>query len=148
VRLLPGRPVAVTVTQLRWYERSVGHGVYWLGPRTGFTYELTETARHETYLRYLPAGVPVGSSSPDYTTIGTYPAANAYAAVLAGAKGTGRVTKSVSYAGVASWSVRHPTSVYLAYPRLPYLIEVYNPVPATAHSLAFSGDIQPVGTGY
>lgn len=148
MRLLPGRPLAVTATQLRWYERSVGHGVYWLGPRSGFTYELTETARHDTYLRYLPASVPVDSSSPDYTTIGTYPAANAYAAVLAGAKGTGQVTRAVSYAGVASWSARHPTSVYLAYPRLPYLIEVYNPVPATARSLAFSGDIQPVGTGY
>ena len=148
VRLLPDRAVAVTQAQLSWYERSVGHDVYWLGPRAGITYELTETAAHDTYLRYLPAGVAVGSRSPDYTAIGTYPATNAYAAVLASAREKGRVTKPIADSGMASWSAGHPTSVYLAYPRLPYLIEVYNPVAATAHSLALSGVIQPVGTGY
>jgi hypothetical protein len=146
--LLPGRAVAVTPTQLSWYERSVGHMVYWLGPRAGFTYELTETAAHDTYLRYLPAGVPIGTRHPSYTVVGTYPAVNAYAAVGADAGDRGQVTRSVSYSGLASWSVRHPTSVYLAYPRLPYLIEIYNPVVATAHSLALSGALEPVRTGY
>ena len=148
VRLLPGKAVAVTQAQLSWYERSVGHGVYWLGPRAGFTYELTETAAHDTYLRYLPGGAAVGSRSPDYTAIGTYPATNAYAAVLASAREKGRVTKPVANSGVASWSTGHSTSIYLAYPRLPYLIEVYDPVAATARSLALAGVIQPVDTGY
>jgi hypothetical protein len=146
--LLPGKAVVVTPTQLSWYERSVGHDVYWLGPRAGFTYELTETAAHDTYLRYLPAGVPVGSRRPDYTAVGTYPAVNAYAALGADARDKGQVMKSVSYSGLASWSVRHPTSVYLAYPRLPYLIEIYNPVAATARSLALSGALEPVRAGY
>jgi hypothetical protein len=146
--LVPGKAVAVTPTELSWYERSVGHDVYWLGPRTGFTYELTETAAHDTYLRYLPPGAAVGNHSPDYTVIGTYPATNAYAAVLADSRDSGQTTKSVSYSGLASWSARHPTSVYLAYPRLPYLIEIYDPVAATAHSLALSGALEPVRAGY
>jgi len=147
-RLLPGRAVAVTPAELSYYEKSIGHSVYWLGPRAGYTYELTETAAHDTYLRYLPAGAAVGSHSPDYTVIGTYPAGNAYAAVLAGARSGGQTTRPVSYSGVASWSVRHPTSVYLAYPNLPYLIEIYNPVAATARSLALSGALEPVRAGY
>jgi hypothetical protein len=145
--LRANRAIAVTPSQLSYYERSIGHNVYWLGPRAGFTYELTETAAHDTYLRYLPAGVAVGDPRPDYTVIGTYPAPNAYAAVRASAKDTGRTAQSVPYSGLASWSKQHPTSVYLAYPDLPYLIEIYNPAAATAHSLALSGALEPVRAG-
>lgn len=137
----------MTPTQLGYYEKSVGHNVYWLGPRTGFTYELTETAAHDTYLRYLPAGVAIGDRSPDYTVVGTYPAPNAYTAVQASASERGQTTRSVPHSGLASWSAAHPTSVYLTYPDLPYLIEVYNPMAATARSLALSGELEPVSAG-
>jgi hypothetical protein len=147
VNLQADKPVAVTPAQLSYYEKSVGHDVYWLGPRSGFVYELTETAAHDTYLRYLPAGVAVGSHPRDYTVIGTYPAPNAYVAVRASARDRGQATRPVPYSGLASWSARHPTSVYLAYPHLPYLVEIYNPLPATARSLALSGALEPVRAG-
>ena len=58
-------------------------------PFAGFTYELTETSNHDSCIRYLPAGVAVGVKVAKYTTVGTYPAANAYTALLANVKNDG-----------------------------------------------------------
>ena len=56
---------------------ALGIPIYWAGKRAGVTYELTKTADNRVFIRYLPAGVPIGSSKP-YLTIGTYPLSNAF----------------------------------------------------------------------
>jgi hypothetical protein len=143
-KLLPGVAVAATQSQLVYYEGTVKHPVYWIGPFKGFTYELTETSNFDSYIRYLPAGVAVGIRLPKYTTVGTYPSANAYAAVKADIKKKGWISHAVSYKGIAAENDKHPTSVYLAYPKLPYLIEVYDPSPVNAWKIATSGEMEPV----
>jgi hypothetical protein len=144
-RLTAGLPAVATATQLSYYQHTVRHPVYWIGPYSGYRYELTETAKHDTYIRYLPVGAKVGDRRAAFTTIGTYPAANAYQALLTQAKGANMTTKVVSYNGIAVWSAKHPTSVYLAYPKLAYLIEVYDATPQHAQAIAESGKIRPVG---
>src|ERR1039458_2625879 len=81
-----GKPAAATATQLVAYQTQVKHPVYWLGPYKGFTYELTETTNGNSYVRYLPPGIKVGNTKANWTVVGTYPSANAYAAVLANIK--------------------------------------------------------------
>jgi hypothetical protein len=133
-----GRPKATTVQQLRALESSVGHPVYWVGPQAGTTYELTETSDGRIYVRYLPSGTQAGDPEP-HTTVGTYPFRNPVAAVKAIAKETGRRTFSITGGGLAAVDGAHPTSVYVAFPRSNYQIEVFDPSAARARRLVSSG---------
>ena len=56
---------------------ALGIPIYWAGQRPGTTYELTKTADNRVFIRYLPAGVPIGSGK-GYLTIGTYPVSHAF----------------------------------------------------------------------
>src|SRR5205814_7461001 len=67
---------AVSLSGLRTLAGAVASPIYWIGPQAGHTYELTKTADNRIYIRYLPKGVPVGTSQA-YLTVGTYPVANA-----------------------------------------------------------------------
>ena len=42
------------------------------------------------------------------------------------------------------WNLARPTSVYLAFPGVPHLVEVYAPDADEARTLALSGRIRPV----
>ena len=75
----PG-PRHVTAAQLRALAASIKHPVYWLGPRAGYTYELSQSSAGQLYVRYLPLGVTPGSSHP-YLTVGTYPFPAAFGAI-------------------------------------------------------------------
>jgi hypothetical protein len=136
-------PKAVTVQQLRALQSSVGHPVYWTGPQSGMTYELTETSDGRIYIRYLPTGTKVGDRRPR-TTVGTYPLQNAVAAVKTIAKRTGERTFSIAGGGLAVVDGTHPTSVYAAFPGSNHEIEVFDPSPARARQLVSSGRLVPV----
>lgn len=138
-----GVPSAVSAQQLGDFARSKGEPVYWAGEVPGTKLELTETSRGYVFVRYLDRLAPIGDAKPNYTTIGTYPQTNALAAVRRAANGRGTVTRRVSGGGLAVWSIRRGTSVYLAFPGSKELIEVYNPRARTAQALAVSGRIQP-----
>jgi hypothetical protein len=128
---------------LRRLAASVGHPVYWAGPRANATYEQTRTRDGRIYIRYLPPGVKEGAARP-YLTIGTYPLANATAAVKAIAKRTGVRTFRVPGGGVAVVDPAHPTSVYIAFAESSYEIEVFDPSAKRARALVASGRIVPV----
>jgi hypothetical protein len=137
------KPTAVTVQQLRALESAVRHAVYWVGPESRTTYELTRTSDGTIYVRYLPRGAKVGDSKP-HTTVGTYPFRNPVGAVEAIAKDTGRRTFSTSGGGVAVVDGNHPTSVYVAYQGSNYQLEVFDPSAARALRLVRSGRVVPV----
>ena len=138
-----GTPRAATVQQLRTVDASPDKAVYWLGPRSGVAYELTETNGGRVYVRYLPSGTGVGDSKP-HTTIGTYPFRNPVPAVQAIAKDTGGRTLSLAGGGVAAVDGKHPTSVYVAFPGVNFQIEVFDPSAARALQLVSSGRVVPV----
>jgi hypothetical protein len=124
-------------------RQTVGHPVYWAGPKAGFRYELTHTSDGRIYIRYLPSDVAAGSSAPKYLTVGTYPVNDALATVRAiGAKTGGSLMKLAS-GGVAAVDPDHPLSIYIAYPGSGYEIEVYDPTPNRARELVSSGAIVP-----
>jgi hypothetical protein len=136
---------AASAKELAALPSAVGHAVYWAGPRPGFTYELTQTSEGRIYIRYLPAGVPVGSNQPKYLTVGTYPVHDAAAAVRRIASRLHVNPIQVKRRGLVVQDAKHPTSVYLAYAGSNYQIEVYDPSPAHGLQLALSGEIIPIG---
>ena len=153
IQLIPGSTAAsthasstgaVALTRQELVDRAKGAGVpiYWTGVKPGVSYELTQTPAGRSYVRYLPAGVHAGASTP-YLTIGTYPLANALAVTKAAARGKGVVTIGIP-GGFAFYKASSPTNVHVAYPGKNVQIEVYDPSAAQAHRIVASGDIAPV----
>jgi len=126
---------------------SVGHPVYWAGPEDGYRYELTHTTDGRIYIRYLPAGVAVGTSAPDYLTVGTYPVKDALATVQAIGGKVGGSLFSLGGGAVAAVDPDHPLSIYIAYPDSSYEVEVYDPSPGRARQLVTTGAIVATGAG-
>jgi hypothetical protein len=55
------------------------------------------------------------------------------------------VSEKTERGGLAVWSRERPTSVYVAFPDVRQLIEIYSPDADEARRLARSGRIAPVG---
>ena len=137
----------ISTSALSSWVATVGHPVYWAGPEHGYTYELTHTTDGRIYIRYLPAGVAIGSAAPDYLTVGTYPVKDALSTIRAiGSKNGGSLIR-LSAGGWAAVDPDHPLSIYIAYPGLGYEVEVYDPSPGEARRLVASGGVGPVGSG-
>ncbi len=107
----------------------------------GDTYELTETSGGNIFVRYLPKGVHVGDPRASFLAIGTYPYSGALKALQTIAKGKGT---ALTGGGLAVTTAGHPGNIHIAYPGLAYQIEVYDPVPGRAHTIALSGRVKPV----
>jgi hypothetical protein len=143
----PAPAATVSAKALRSLAASVGHPVYWAGPEDGYRYELTHTTDGRIYIRYLPAGAAVGSSAPDYLTVGTYPVANALTIVRAIGAKTGGSLVDLGGGAVAAADPDHPLSMYIAYPGSAYEVEVYAPSPGRSRQLVTAGAIVSAGTG-
>src|SRR5262245_28564152 len=120
---------AATIQTLKTVSALVGHQVYWAGPRSRITYELTRTRDDRIYIRYLPAGVKIGDRRANFLIVGTYPVRNAFRAVQTAAKEKGAETFSLPRGGKAVLNKSAPKNVYFAYPRSNYQVEVYAPSP-------------------
>jgi hypothetical protein len=137
-------PRAVSVAGLREFAAATGHVVYWAGPPPGGRLELTQTRAGYVFVRYLPSGAAVGTRRPIYTTIATYPSRGAHSTALRAAHAKGMVKRAAPRGGVAVWSGKRPTSVYLTYPGSDYLVEVFAPHAREAQRLALSGQVAAV----
>jgi hypothetical protein len=122
---------------------SLGRAIYWAGPRSGDTYELTQRPGGRVYLRYLPAGEPIGSPKM-FLTIASYPLANAFAITTQLAAEQDSVKVQVGQGGVAFYRTRLPTNIYVAYPGSDYQIEVFDPSATEAQRLVLTGAIRQV----
>ncbi len=135
--------VAVSEQGIRTLAKALGQPIYWSGPASGFTYELSRTANGRIYLRYLPSGVQVGSSAR-YLTIATYPLANAFAATSLAAKRKTSVKVPAESGAVAFYNASSPTNVYVAFPGSNFQIEVYAPSAQSARRSVASGKIRSI----
>ena len=136
---------ALTAAQLRALPGQVGHPVYWAGPRSGHTYEVTWAPKGNVFVRYLTPGTPIGTRSMKFLVVASYPESNAYAQAQLGSRRKGALVLQLGKGGLGVAQPAIPHSVYVAYPGLPVLIEVYSPSPAFARRLVTSGQITPVG---
>jgi hypothetical protein len=142
----PIAPVALSASGLRTLTATLnkvhGQPIYWAGTKSGDLYELRRTSSNDVYVRYLPRNVKAGSPSASYLTVATYPFSGAYAALQ---KVGGKSSVSIPGGGIAVVDKKDPKSVHVAYPNVNYQVEVYDPSPATALSVASSGSVRPVG---
>lgn len=135
----------VGIADLTALEDELGHSVYWAGERPPARLELKAEAEGSVYLRYLPPGGRAGSKPAAYLTIGTYPVADAQAAVRNAARQAGAEISHVAAGGIVLANPESEGSVYLAYPGADLQLEVYDPHPGRALALIRSGVIRPVG---
>ena len=116
--------------------------VYWVGSIPGRKLELTTTGSG-TFVRYLPLSASVGDTERAIT-VATYPLKNAFATAVSRSKSPQMSSSRAAGGGLVVWSRTRPTSVYLAFPGVPHLVEVYAPDAEQARTLALSGRIRPV----
>jgi hypothetical protein len=133
-----------SVESLRQLASSVDHPVYWVGERPGKKYELTIADNGNIFIRYLDEDTQIGSREVTSLTIGTYPVANAYGALQEVSSKPDAKTGETPDGGFVVTSDGNPQSVYIAYPGADTQIEVFDPDPKTAFSLATSGAVVPI----
>lgn len=137
----PSNARAVSEQTLRGLRSTLGRPIYWAGPRSGTTYELTQTKGGRVFIRYLPKGVEVGTSKP-YLTVATYRVKNAIAATERAARQSGSVRVQAGDGAVAFYRKARPTNVYLAFPGSGAQIEVFAPSVNEAQRLVSRHQIQ------
>jgi hypothetical protein len=82
----------------------------------------------------------VGTRKP-YLTIATYPYPDALHRLRNVSHGQ---QVGLPGGGIALVDRNYPKSVHLAYPRVGYEVEVFDPSPARSRQVAMSGDVRPV----
>jgi hypothetical protein len=140
-------PVAVLPAELRSLATSLGHPIYWAGPRANTTYELWQTSNGYTYIRYVPRNVTAGANTRwrPYLIVATYPMKNAFNVTrTSSSKSKSSITMKLPDGGFAAYAKQHPTNVYVAYPGVNVQVEVYNPLARVTPKLVASGQIVPV----
>src|SRR5712691_3613254 len=141
----PANATAVSVDQIRTLATSVAHPVFWVGPKQGYTYELTRTSNGSIFIRYLPPGEKIGAKTA-YLTVATYPFPGAFEAIQTVSKQKNVTPITVAHNGVAEVSTKDPTSVHVAYPGVDYQIEVFDPTAGTATALVAAGRLTAFGS--
>jgi hypothetical protein len=139
-----GGPALVSQAQLEQLASASGQPVYWAGPKSGYSYELTRSSSGRVYVRYLPAGVKAGDPRANFLVVGTYTQPGSFANLQRAAKAHGALSLRIGNGGLVVFSSSKPTSVYLGYPGTNYQVEVYSPSGDTARSLVLADKIRPV----
>ena len=137
-----GGPEGISQQGLVDLASSVDHPVYWAGARPNNKYELTIADNGNIFIRYLAPNTPVGSREVASLTIGTYPAAGAN--LQKAAERPGAKTGQTPDGALVVTNSDNPTSVYLGAPDTDHQVEIYDPNPKEAFSLATSGAIVPI----
>ncbi|MBA2793667.1 MAG: hypothetical protein H0U32_06750 [Thermoleophilaceae bacterium] len=116
----------------------------WAGPLPQTKLELTRNAKREHFVRYLSGGAKKGDERPEFTTVSTYPYERAFEKTTKAGKGPDMVSRAAPGGGLAIWSKKRPTSVYMAYPGSDYPVEVFDPSAERARELVLSGEVAPI----
>jgi hypothetical protein len=135
------KPVTLSASGLKTIAGAVGQPIYWAGPKKGNSYELRRIDNGNVYVRYLPRGVKAGAASADYLIVATYPFRGAFESIK---KVTSGRKIDVPGGGVGQIAASYPKSVHLAFPKVDYQIEVYDPSAQHALEVVTSGQIKPV----
>jgi hypothetical protein len=142
---IPSPPTIVVADDVEELASQLGHPIYWAGEPEEGALELTAEGDGSVYLRYLPEGVPAGDQRQIFLTVGTYPVADAQAALRRTAREADARLDRLDDGAVVLPNPDSPGSVYLAYPESDLEIEVYHPEPGRALGLVRSGSVEAVG---
>jgi hypothetical protein len=136
------KPKAASLAGLKSLAGSLGHPIYWAGPKKGYTYELNRNPNGNLFIRYLPPGVHVGASQ-SYLSVATYPFQGAFSGIQRVAKQKGQRTIKLAGGGLAVFNPKIPNDLHLAFPGSNYQVEVFDPAGKTRQLVA-SGRITSI----
>jgi hypothetical protein len=135
-------PKTLSKRQLQALPVTLNQPIYWAGPQKGYHYEFWRLKSNRVYVRYLPSNVPAGANGAHYLIVSTYPFPHAYKALKKQANGRGEKGPNNSFI----WALPgNPKHVYIAWPKVPYEIEVFDPKASKAAAYAANGDVTTVG---
>ncbi len=137
-------PVLASEDSLSSLQDELGHPVYWAGPPNGRKLEATLTEDGQVYVRYLAEDAEVGVPDPAFLTVATYPLEDAERTLRALADEKGSGGGETPDGALVVTTRDRPTNVYFAPPGEGLQIEVFDPDPTTAFTLASGGEIVPV----
>src|SRR2546428_2446480 len=134
--------VALSPQGLKTLSGALHQPIYWAGPKPGYTYEVTQIESNgNIYVRYLPPGVKINDSRPSYLAIATYSFPNAFQALRTAANGH---EIDLGDGGIAVVDQAYPKSVHMAWAKVNFEVETYDPSPQRSLSIAASGQVRPV----
>jgi hypothetical protein len=140
----PATPTEASVAELRTLAEEADAPIYWAGTAPGTRFEVTETRGGKVFVRYLPPNGKLADARPAFLTVGTYPYQRAYAVTEKSSHQKGMAQAPAPAGGLAVWSERRPSNVYVAYPGSDLLVEVFSPKASAARRLVLDGDVGPV----
>ena len=114
--------------------------VYWAGPRPGYLYTLDARQKDSAFLRYIKKDAKATDVVSNSRVIATYKSDLAFENSVAAAKRAGNTGFTNPDQSVAFYSTAKSTDVYLAFPKKKIQIEIFDPIPGQALSLAILQD--------
>lgn len=130
------------LTQSELASKASQHHTFWIGPKRGLHYEFERLSNHHIYVRYLPKSVKAGKKEGKYLIVATYPFPGAYAALKKNAKHRGVTAHG---ALIIPARIGDKKSVLIAWPNVPFQVEVFDPLPGRAATIAESGKVKRIG---
>ena len=134
-------PRFVSETELREFGAANGP-VYWAGPQDGVQYELTITNTGTFYVRYLPAGVPLGEPGDDFLTVATYPNIDGYDNLVQAGARDGATSTLTQGGALIVTTPEAPQSTYFSFEGLGFQVEVFSPDSGASFSLVEDGTVE------
>jgi hypothetical protein len=141
----PPQPETRIVGEAELTERAaaLGQPIYWAGPVEGTELELEELQGEGVRVRYVPEGSEAGEAPPEALTIGSYLLPNPEEALQRFASEPSSTTRQGRDGREVVTDSEKPTSVYFVDPENKVQVEVYDPSPEKAMSLALSSKVGP-----
>lgn len=136
VNLITSGQTALTESELISAVKSTGNSVFWIGASAGDKYAFNNLAEDQNFIRYLPGGNGVSDTTEKYRIIGTYADPNAYSTMQQAAASNTGISSVNPDGSIVFYSKATPLHVYLAFKDLPYQIEIFDPTPGVALTLA------------
>jgi hypothetical protein len=109
---------------------------YWSGPIGGATYSINANQSGQVFIRYIEKGQKCDSQTREYRVIATYSQAGAFESTKAAGNQANGVSLANTDGSIVYFNKESPTNVYLAYPEIEYQIEIFDPDPKKAVTLA------------
>ena len=128
--------IAMTEVQLKQLVVAENLTVYWVGPMATALYTLDTTKANRSILTYLPQKLRSQKVIADSRVVGTYFAPNAFEDSLVAASKSGNASFKNANGNVVFFPRERTTGVFVALPDTKYQIEIFDPIPGQAISIA------------
>lgn len=128
--------VCLTESELKSIIRENNIQAYWTGPIKDATYSLNSSTAGQVFIRYVPKGEECDDVRPNFRVIATYEEVDAFATTESAGTTADGVSLLNTDGSIVYFNKNVPTNIYVAYPGINYQIEIYDPDPKEAVSLA------------